>query len=92
MPACAADAIAVEEGHQPYTRRVHVGDSQVPYWTAPAYYGGWAGGFYSPFGILPGLLLGSALGAGMFALPFDGAERRGRRSADAGDLGGGDAG
>jgi hypothetical protein len=94
VPACAADAIAVEEGHEPYTRRVQVGNRQVPYWNAPAYYGGWAGGFFSPFGILPGLLLGSALGAGMFALPFDGGYGGDayEGDADGGDLGGQAAG
>jgi hypothetical protein len=69
VPACAADAIAIEEGHQPRGRQVHVGDQQVAYWNAPAYYGPWAGGFFGPFGgALPGLLLGSALGSGLFAM------------------------
>jgi hypothetical protein len=45
----------------------------VPYWNAPAYYGPWAGGFFSPFDmVLPGLLLGSAVGTGLYmAGPYD---------------------
>jgi hypothetical protein len=69
VPACAADAIAIEEGQQPRGREVHVGDRQVVYWNAPAYYGPWAGGFFGPFGgALPGLLVGSALGSGLIAV------------------------
>jgi hypothetical protein len=67
VPVCAADAIALEEGNEPHARRVRVGDRDVPYWNAPAYYGPWAGGYFSPFGmLLPGLLVGSAFGAGMY--------------------------
>ena len=68
VPVCAADAVSLEEGNQPHARRVRVGDEDVPYWNAPSYYGPWAGGYFAPFGILlPGLLVGSAFGAGMYA-------------------------
>jgi hypothetical protein len=85
VPACAADAIAIEEGHEPRARQVHVGDQQVPYWNAPAYYGPWAGGFFSPLGAaLPTLLIGSALGAGL--LPTDVAyDESGGSFTDGGD-------
>jgi hypothetical protein len=73
VPVCAADAISLEEGHEPHARRVRVGGRHVPYWDAPAYYGPWAGGYFSPFGmVLPGLLLGSAFGAGLYTMdPYD---------------------
>jgi hypothetical protein len=73
VPVCAADAISIEEGNEPHARRVRVGDREVPYWNAPAYYGPWAGGYFSPFGmLLPGLLLGSAVGAGVYMTgPYD---------------------
>ncbi len=66
VPACAADAIRIEEGEAPSAREVMVGGRSVPYWDAPAYYGPWAGGSFGAFGsLVPGLLLGSVLGAGL---------------------------
>jgi hypothetical protein len=65
VPACEADAQAVERGLEPASRQVLVGGRMVPYWGAPAYFGGWAGGFFSPFGMggfLPGLFVGELLG------------------------------
>jgi hypothetical protein len=95
VPACAADAIRIEEGEAPDARRVRVGDRSLPYWEAPAYYGPWAGGFFGGFGtggLLSGLLVGSALGAGVTVLdPFgDGYDGDGY-GGDPGDVGGGDA-
>lgn len=41
----------------------------MPYWNAPAYYGAWAGGCFNPFNpLLPGLLLGSTLGANVYTM------------------------
>jgi hypothetical protein len=73
VPVCAADAISFEEGDEPHARRVRVGDSRVPYWDAPAYYGSWAGGYFSPFSLLlPGLFFGSAFGASVYGSdPYD---------------------
>jgi hypothetical protein len=89
VPACAADAIRVEEGEEPHARRVRVRGRRVPYWEAPAYYGPWAGGFFAG-GLLPGLLLGSALGGGVGAFGGWGVDEA---MADAGEGGdGGDAG
>jgi hypothetical protein len=90
VPVCAADAISLEEGNQPHARRVRVGDRQVPYWNAPSYYGPWAGGYFSPFGmLLPGLLLGSTVGAGMYAMDtFDDMGDPGDGYSDSGDGGG----
>lgn len=74
VPACAADAIRIEEGVEPATREVLVRGERVPYWDAPAYYGPWAGGFFGGAGgILPALLVGSALAGGLSAFgAFDG--------------------
>jgi hypothetical protein len=90
VPVCAADAISLEEGNQPHARRVRVGDRQVPYWNAPSYYGPWAGGYFSPFSmLLPGLLLGSTVGAGMYAMDtFDDMGDPGDGYSDSGDGGG----
>ena len=61
VPACAADAQRVEEGQDPDAREFVVGGRRVPHWNAPPAYGPYAGGFFSPFGFLPGLLIGSML-------------------------------
>lgn len=69
VPVCAADAVSLEEGNQPHARRVRVGDREVPYWNAPAYYGPWVGGYFSPFGMLfPEMLLASTVDTGIFAM------------------------
>jgi len=67
VPACAADAIRIEEGHEPLAREVMVRGQARPYWEAPAYYGPYAGGFFGGFGtgLLPALFVGSLLGGGL---------------------------
>jgi hypothetical protein len=86
VPVCAADAISLEEGNQPHARRVRVGDREVPYWNAPAYYGPWVGGYFSPFGMLfPEMLLASTVGAGVFAMDAYGDDGD---PGDAGDVSG----
>ena len=65
VPACEADAQAVERGLEPASREVTAGGRKVPYWNAPAYFGPWAGGYFSPFGgagFLSGLFVGDLLG------------------------------
>jgi hypothetical protein len=65
VPACEADAQAVERGTQPASREVMTGGRMVPYWNAPPYFGPWAGGYFMPFGgtgFLSGLLVGELLG------------------------------
>jgi len=65
VPACEADAQAVERGIQPASRQVLAGGQRVPYWNAPAYFGPWAGGYFMPFGgmgFLSGLFVGELLG------------------------------
>jgi hypothetical protein len=65
VPACEADAQAVEHGQQPASREVLAGGRRVPYWNAPPYFGPWAGGYFMPFGgmgFLSGLFVGELLG------------------------------
>jgi hypothetical protein len=65
VPACEADALAVESGAEPASREVTTGGRSVPYWSAPPYFGPWAGGYFMPFGgtgFLSGLFVGELLG------------------------------
>jgi hypothetical protein len=65
VPACEADAQAVERGEEPASRLVTAGGQKVPYWNAPPYFGPWAGGYFMPFGgtgFLSGLFVGELLG------------------------------
>ncbi|MGZ8793670.1 MAG: hypothetical protein ACXW0F_03300 [Gaiellaceae bacterium] len=65
VPACEADAQAVERGAQPASREVMAGGRMVPYWSAPPHFGPWAGGYFMPFGgtgFLSGLFVGELLG------------------------------
>jgi hypothetical protein len=65
VPACEADAQAVERGIEPASREVVAGGRSVPYWSAPPYFGPWAGGYFMPFGgmgFLSGLFVGELLG------------------------------
>ena len=65
VPACEADAQAVERGLEPASREVVAGGSTVPYWNAPPYFSPWAGGYFMPFGgmgFLSGLFVGELLG------------------------------
>jgi len=65
VPACEADAQAVEHGQEPASREVMAEGRMVPYWNAPPYFGPWAGGYFMPFGgmgFLSGLFVGELLG------------------------------
>jgi hypothetical protein len=65
VPACAADAIRIEEGQEPLAREVVVHGERRAYWDAPPYFGPWAGGFFAGSGaVLPALFVGSLLGTG----------------------------
>jgi hypothetical protein len=73
VPACEADAQAVERGTQPASRQVLAGGQRVPYWNAPAYFGPWAGGYFMPFGgmgFLSGLFVGELLGGAYGGLGY----------------------
>ena len=92
VPACEADAVRVESGEDPSVREVPVDGQRVPYWSAPAYYGPWAGGFFGS-GLLPLLFVGSmfgGLGPDVNAYEdADGGETDGGGGDFGGDLGGG---
>ncbi|HEV3407373.1 MAG TPA: hypothetical protein VG079_01690 [Gaiellaceae bacterium] len=88
VPACAADAQRIEEGQDPDTREFVVGGRRVPHWDAPPAYGPYAGGFFSPFGFLPGLLIGSML---MPPVVIDEGGGSGDEGGDGGDGGEGEA-
>jgi hypothetical protein len=95
VPACAADAVAVEEGRDPAFREVMVGGRATPYWNAPPVYGGWAGGFYGGFGgmgFFPGLLFGTMLGGGLGGFGPDVVVNDYGGDWGGGDFGGGDFG
>ena len=67
VPACAADAIRLEEGEAPLARHVLVHGQRRPYWDAPPHFGPWAGGYFTgtSAGLLPALFFGSLLGTGL---------------------------
>jgi hypothetical protein len=107
VPACAADALRVEQGMEPETRQVMVGDRSEPFYNAPGYYAPWYGGYFGGFGgggLLTGLLIGSALGGGFggwgggfgaYGAGYDaGYDAGGEQGGDGdgGDFGGGDFG
>ena len=86
VPACAADAVRIQDGDEPDARQVTMHGERVPYWQAGPALAPWAGGFFGG-GLLPGLFAGSLLG-GAFTAPEAYAEDMG----DFGDFGGGDFG
>jgi hypothetical protein len=91
VPACAADAIRVEEGEEPQAREVLVGGRRTPYWNAGPAYGPWAGGFFggAAGSLLPLLFVGSMLGSSFgWGAPVIADDDAG--FDDSGDIGGGD--
>ncbi|WP_433420195.1 hypothetical protein ACQP1V_07495 [Microtetraspora malaysiensis] len=66
VPACAADAEAVERGFDPQMREVVVNGERRPYWDAGPAYQPYAYGYYGGFGggdMLTGMLVGTMLGS-----------------------------
>jgi hypothetical protein len=61
VPACAADATRIRDGHDPDSRLVTVDGVQRPYWEAGPAYSAWAGGYYGA--VLPAMLVGTMLGS-----------------------------
>jgi MYXO-CTERM domain-containing protein len=106
VPACAADALRIEEGRDPEQREVLVGGRAVPYYGVPGL-APYASGFYGFFGggLFPGFLLGSVFGGlgadtayadtgGDHGGDFDGGSGDGLTGGDwgGGDFGGGGGG
>ena len=99
VPVCAADATRIRDGLEPQTREIDVHGERMPYYNAPAYYGGWSGGFFGGFGgFLPGMLLGSMFMGGWGGDTYiennygDGGGDWGGGDFGGGDFGGGDFG
>jgi hypothetical protein len=89
VPACAADALRVEEGEEPQSRQVRTGGQTIPYWAAGPMYGGYFGGFF------PGLLIGELMVGGFGGLGYGGdldGGGGGDTGGDFGGMGGGDFG
>ena len=97
VPACAADALRIEEGEEPEQREVLVGGRRTPYWGVPGLTP-YASGFYGLFGggLFLGFLLGSMFGGGLFAgdaqADTGGGDYGGGDDFGGGDWGGGDFG
>lgn len=64
VPACAADAEAVERGFDPQMREVMINGERRPYWDAGPAYQPYAYGYYGGFGgdLLTGMMVGTMLG------------------------------
>jgi hypothetical protein len=95
VPACAADAIRIEEGEEPATRQLLVGGATVPYWNAGPAFGPWAGGFFggAAGALVPVLFMDSLLDGGFGFGPAVGVDDgEGFDEIGGGDFGGGDFG
>ncbi|MDI2127648.1 hypothetical protein [Yinghuangia seranimata] len=86
VPVCAADAARLADGVAPDARQVDTPDGRRPYWDAGPAYAPWAMGWYGAM-MLPGLLLGTSLGAAA-AAPYT----YGDASSFGDPTGGGDVG
>ncbi len=62
VPACAADAAQLADGHEPMSRTVQTDNGPQPYWNAGPAYSPWAGGYFGG-GMLTGLVAGTMLGS-----------------------------
>jgi hypothetical protein len=91
VPACAADAEAVERGFDPQMREVMVNGQRRPYWDAGPAYQPYAYGYYGGFGgdLMTGMLVGTMLGG---AFGGWGGGGYGAGYQDGVDAGGGDWG
>ncbi|MFE7318410.1 hypothetical protein ACFU7T_35730 [Streptomyces sp. NPDC057555] len=89
VPVCAADKSRLDDGREPMARTVRTPQGDRPYWDAGPAYAPWAGGYFGG-GLLPGLLVGTALGHMMMATPAYGADLGGYQGAQGGDVTGAD--
>lgn len=86
VPACALDADRIKSGADPDVRTVMSGPQRVPYWEGGRAYAPYTAGYFSAFGIMPTLFMGTMMGA-MLGEGFEGAVGSGD-TTDAGDDGG----
>ncbi|MFB7636448.1 hypothetical protein ACFC0M_36670 [Streptomyces sp. NPDC056149] len=89
VPVCAADQSRLADGLEPLARTVRTPQGDRPYWDAGPAYAPWAGGYFGG-GLLPGLLVGTALGHMMMTTPAYGADFGGYGGAEGGDVTGAD--
>ncbi|AEW95575.1 MULTISPECIES: hypothetical protein [Streptomycetaceae] len=89
VPACAADAARLADGHEPMTRTVQTATGPQPYWDAGPAYAPWAGGYFGG-GLLPGLLVGTLLGSALSSPAYAYGEPMG--GFGGGEMGGGPEG
>ncbi|TDC69316.1 hypothetical protein E1200_08995 [Actinomadura sp. GC306] len=93
VPACAADAEALQHGADPDVRMVPYGGGRRPYWDAGPAYGPYAGGYYRGYGgmdLLSGMMIGTMLGSMMGGFGgYGGGDAMGGFGGDGGDIGGG---
>ncbi|TDB93733.1 hypothetical protein [Actinomadura sp. 7K534] len=93
VPACAADAEALQHGADPDVRMVPYGGGRRPYWDAGPAYGPYAGGYYRGYGgidLLSGMMIGTMLGSMMGGFGgYGGGDAMGGFGGDGGDVGGG---
>ncbi|MFI0417885.1 hypothetical protein [Spongiactinospora sp. 9N601] len=100
VPACAADAEAVERGFDPQMREVVVNGQRRPYYDAGPAYQPYAYGYYGGFGdvmsiMLVGTLMGSMMGGwgmGGYGTGYEQGMTDAGGGMGGGDFGGGDAG
>ncbi|MDF5751274.1 hypothetical protein [Spongiactinospora sp. TRM90649] len=97
VPACAADAEAVERGFDPQMREVMVNGQRRPYYDAGPAYQPYAYGYYGGFGdvmslMLVGTLMGSMMGGFGGMGGYGAGYEQGLADGGMGDMGGGDFG
>jgi hypothetical protein len=95
VPACALDAERVRSGADPDSRKVMVGPQRVDYWQAGPAFAPYAAGYFSTFGLMGPMFLGTMMMGGMlggfggFGGGFDQGYGEGFDAGqDAGDFGG----
>ncbi|MEU4571964.1 hypothetical protein ACBI99_12305 [Nonomuraea sp. ATR24] len=92
VPACAADAEAVERGFDPQMREVMVNGQRRPYYDAGPAYQPYAYGYYGGFGdIMTGMFIGTMMGSMMGGWGMGGygaGYAEGMSDAGGGDFGG----
>src|SRR5699024_7778970 len=91
VPACQLDAERVRSGADPDVRKVMVGPQRVPYWEGGRALAPYTAGYFSAFGFMPALFMGTMMGS-MLGEGFEGAVGSGDTAGDSGDGWFGDGG
>lgn len=93
VPACAACAATIADGHDPDPRLVPTSRGRAPYWQAGPQYGGYASGYYERSGmdLFSTIMIGTMIG-NMMSGGYHGGYHDYGSSGDGGGFGGGDFG